>query len=99
MRLEYQLEGIERECTVSGKLEECLRVRSRGFVTRLGWLAVKKNGWLSDLELETIRRYIEIQDNVVNNLEIREETSHHETNSIVEEAYIQQLRGNRGRDC
>ena len=38
MRLEYQLEGIERECTVSGKLEEYLRARSRGFVTRLGQL-------------------------------------------------------------
>ena len=32
-----------------------------------------------------------MEDNIVNNLEIWEETNHHETNSIVEEAYIQQL--------
>ena len=32
-----------------------------------------------------------MEDNVVNNVEIREETYHYETNSIVEEAYRQQL--------
>ena len=32
-----------------------------------------------------------MEDHFVNNLESREETSHHETNSIVEEAYKQQL--------
>ena len=32
-----------------------------------------------------------MEDNVANNVEIREETDHHETNSIVEEACIQQL--------
>ena len=53
--------------------------------------AIKKNGWLSDLELEAIRRNIEMEDNVANNVEIREEKDHHETNSIVEEACIQQL--------
>ena len=53
--------------------------------------AMKKNGWLSDLELEAMRRNIEMEDNVVNNVEIREETNHHDTNSIVEEAYKQQL--------
>ena len=32
-----------------------------------------------------------MEDNVINHVEIKEETDHHETNSIVEEAYIQQL--------
>ena len=41
--------------------------------------AIMKNGWLSDLELEAIRRNIEMEDNVINNLEIREKTNHHET--------------------
>ena len=53
--------------------------------------AIKKNGWLSDLELEAIRRDIEMEGNFVNDVEIREEIDHHETNSTVEEAYIQQL--------
>ena len=53
--------------------------------------AIKKNGGLSDLDLEAIQRNIEIEDNVIYNLEIREEINHHETNSIVEEAYKQQL--------
>ena len=53
--------------------------------------AIKKNGWLSDLELEAIRRNIKMEDNFVNDVEIREETDHHETNSTVEEDYVQQL--------
>ena len=53
--------------------------------------AIKKNGWLSDLELEALQRNIKMEENVVNNVEIREETDHHETNSIVEEACMQQL--------
>ena len=40
--------------------------------------AIKKNGWSSDLELEAIWRDIEKEDNFVNDVEIREETDHHE---------------------
>ena len=32
-----------------------------------------------------------MEDNFVNDVEIKGETDHHETNSTVEEAYIQQL--------
>jgi len=87
--LEYQLEGIEdgiysqwkiRGFFESTEQRNCDQARE-----------IKKNGWFSDLELEAIRRNSEMEDNVVNNFEIREETSHHETNSIVEEAYKQQL--------
>ena len=59
--------------------------------------AIKKNGWLSDLEMEAIRRDIEMEENFANDVEIREETNHHETSSTVEEAYIQQLKGDKGR--
>ena len=40
--------------------------------------AIKKNGWLYDVELEAIRRNIEKEDNLVNNMEIREKTDHHD---------------------
>ena len=51
--------------------------------------AIKKNGWLSVLELIAIRRDIEMKDNFVNDVEVRGETGHHETNSTVDVAYMQ----------
>ena len=89
MGLEYQLEGIEDGIYSQWKIRGFFESTEQRNCDQAR--AIKKNGWFSDLELEAIRRNSEMEDNVVNNFEIREETSHHETNSIVEEAYKQQL--------
>ena len=86
MKTEYQLEVTEKECTENGEKEAFLKRQNKGCATKAR--AIRKKGWLTDLELEESRKNIR-DENELDKIENEESLqNYNDTEDPVVEEHI-----------